>query len=248
MSTAAINAALLAGAREADGVEVVAVASRDRETAQRYARVHGIERAHGGYDALLADPAVEVVYVSLPNSLHLESTSRALAAGKHVLCEKPLGRRAGAVEQAFELAERHGLVLMGAFMLRHHPQTKRLAELVAGGAIGRLPAILAAFCISVEDPANVRLHAGLDGGALMDVGCYCVSGARLLTGEPERASAARCSAATGSTSRSPRRCASPETSSRTSTPPWRARPATGSRWSVTRGRWRWRIRGCARRP
>jgi predicted dehydrogenase len=189
LSTAGINAALLEGAREADGVEVVAVASRDRETAERYARAHGIERAHGGYDALLADPAVEVVYVSLPNSLHLEWTSRALAAGKHVLCEKPLGRRASAVEQAFELAERHGLLLMEGFMFRHNPQTRRLAELVAGGAIGRLRMIAAAFRIDVDDPANVRLRAALDGGALMDVGCYCVSAARLLAGEPERVTA-----------------------------------------------------------
>jgi len=189
MSTASINEKLLAGAREADDVEVVAVASRDGEAAKRYASAHGIARAHAGYDALLADPDVDVVYISLPNSLHLEWASRALLAGKHVLCEKPLGRRAAAVSEAFDLAEREGRVLMEAFMFRHNPQTQRLAQLVEEGAIGRLRTITAAFRINVADPANVRLRTALDGGALMDLGCYCVSAARLLAGEPMRVSA-----------------------------------------------------------
>ena len=189
MSTARINRLFLAGARESRDVEVVAVASRDGASAERYAREHGIARAHDGYDALLADPDVEVVYISLPNSLHLEWTVRALEAGKHVLCEKPLARRAADVEAAFDVAEREGRLLMEAFMYRHNPQTRRLTELVGDGAVGRVRLIRAAFSFVAGDAGNVRLQAGLDGGALMDVGCYCVSGARLIGGEPERVSA-----------------------------------------------------------
>jgi predicted dehydrogenase len=189
LSTARINRLFLAGAREASGVEVVAVASRERHHAERYAREHGIARAHGGYDALLADPEVEAVYVSLPNSLHLPWAERALKAGKHVLCEKPLSRRVADVNGAFDVAEREGRLLMEAFMYRHNPQTRRLTELVADGAVGRVRMVRAAFSFVAGDPADVRLTTELDGGALMDVGCYCVSGARLIGGEPTRVSA-----------------------------------------------------------
>jgi xylose dehydrogenase (NAD/NADP) len=189
MSTARINRLFLAGVRASAEAEAVAVASRDRAGAERYAREHGIARAHGSYEALLADPEVEVVYISLPNSLHLEWTVRALEAGKHVLCEKPLGRRATEVRAAFDIAEREGRVLMEAFMYRHHPQTRRLVELVDAGAVGRVRMIQAAFSFRTEDPADVRLQVAFDGGALMDVGCYCVSAARLIGGEPERVSA-----------------------------------------------------------
>ena len=189
MSTAAINRLFLAGARQAAGVEIVAVASRDHAIAERYAREQGIERAHGGYDALLADPGVDVVYISLPNALHVEWAVRALEAGKHVLCEKPLGRRSAEVSRAFDVAEREGRLLMEAFMYRHNPQTRRLHELVADGAVGRVRMIRTAFSFVAGDPVNVRLRTALDGGALMDVGCYCVSGSRLLAGEPWRVSA-----------------------------------------------------------
>jgi predicted dehydrogenase len=189
MSTARINRLFLAGARQAADVDIVAVASRDRRNAEAYAREQGIERAHGGYDALLADPEVDVVYISLPNSLHVEWTVRTLEAGKHVLCEKPLGRRTADVERAFDVAEREGRLLMEAFMYRHNPQTHRLSELVAAGAVGRVRMIRSAFSFAVDDIANVRLSGGLDGGALMDVGCYCVNGARLIGGEPERVTA-----------------------------------------------------------
>jgi predicted dehydrogenase len=189
ISTAHINRLFLAGAREATDVEIVAVASRDRARAERYARENGVARAHGSYDALLADPDVEAVYISLPNSLHVEWSIRALQAGKHVLCEKPLSRRAGDVQRAFDTADQNDRLLMEAFMYRHHPQTRRLVELIDEGAIGRVRVIRAAFGFVAHDPGNVRLQAALDGGALMDVGCYCVSGTRLLAGEPERVSA-----------------------------------------------------------
>jgi D-xylose 1-dehydrogenase (NADP+, D-xylono-1,5-lactone-forming) len=191
LSTARINEQLLAGARPSDLVDVVAVASRDRARADAYAREHGIERAYGSYDGLIADPEVDAVYVSLPNSLHVEWSIRALEAGKHVLSEKPLTRRPDEAERAFDAAERAGRVLMEAFMYRHHPQTRRIKQLVDEGAIGELRAMRAAFSFDLlasRNAADVRLNAELDGGSLMDVGCYCVSGARLLAGEPERVS------------------------------------------------------------
>jgi len=189
LSTARVNRLVLAGARESDRVKVIALASRDSARAAAYAGEHGIERAYGGYDALLRDPDVDAVYISLPNSLHLEWTLRALGAGKHVLCEKPLSRRATKVEQAFEVAERAGLVLSEGFMWRHHPQTKELSRLVVEGAIGRLRMIRASFSFqlaAVHGAGDARFQPELDGGSLMDVGSYCVNAARLLAGEPER--------------------------------------------------------------
>jgi xylose dehydrogenase (NAD/NADP) len=189
MSTADINRLFLAGAREAEGVQLLAVASRDRERADAYAREQGIERAYGDYEAMLQDPDVEAVYIPLPNSLHVEWTIKALEAGKHVLCEKPLSRRAADVERAFDVAAQNDRLVMEAFMYRHNPQTRRLTELIDDGAVGRLRMIRAAFGFVTNDPANVRLKSALEGGALMDVGCYCVSAARLIAGEPERVSA-----------------------------------------------------------
>jgi D-xylose 1-dehydrogenase (NADP+, D-xylono-1,5-lactone-forming) len=185
LSTANINDKLLPGAKASPDLEVLGVASRNGERAEAYARERGIERAYGSYEELLADPDIEALYISLPNSMHVEWSIQALAAGKHVLCEKPLSRHPEDVERAFDAAHRNGLVLMEAFMYRHNPQTRRLAELVEGGAIGRLRLVRAAFSFPLADAANVRLNAELEGGGLMDVGCYCVSGSRLLAGEPE---------------------------------------------------------------
>ncbi len=186
LSTADINRKLLAGAAESAEVDVVAVASRELERARAFAERHGIPRAYGSYEELLADPDVEAVYVPLPNTLHVDWSIRALEAGKHVLCEKPLDRRPEAVERAFDAAERAGRLLAEAFMYRHHPQTARLAELVRSGAIGELRLVRSAFSYALFDEANIRLRPEVEGGALMDVGCYCVSGSRLLAGEPER--------------------------------------------------------------
>ena len=140
LSTARINDKFIAGVAESQQSAVLAVASRDHVRAEHYASERGIERAYDSYEALLADSDVEAVYISLPNALHLEWTGRALEAGKHVLCEKPLSRRAADVRAAFDLAERHDRLLMEAFMYRHHPQTARLVDLVRSGAIGRLRA------------------------------------------------------------------------------------------------------------
>jgi D-xylose 1-dehydrogenase (NADP+, D-xylono-1,5-lactone-forming) len=185
LSTARINEAIIEGARQSERTAIVAVASRDQARADTYARERGLARAHGSYDDLLADDDIEVVYNSLPNSLHVEWTIRALEAGKHVLCEKPLDRRVEAVERAFDTAERSGRLLMEAFMYRHHPQTRKAAELVRGGAIGELRQLRSRFSWTLEDVTDVRLFPELDGGALMDLGCYCISMQRLLAGEPE---------------------------------------------------------------
>jgi xylose dehydrogenase (NAD/NADP) len=136
LSTAKINGAFLAGVRSSPEVDVLGVASRTGEAAERYAKQHGIERAYGGYAAMLADPDIEAVYISLPNALHIEWTVRALQAGKHVLCEKPLTRYAARAEDAFEVAEREHRWLMEAFMYRHR-------------RCGRSPA---------DDPGHVQLQ------------------------------------------------------------------------------------------
>jgi D-xylose 1-dehydrogenase (NADP+, D-xylono-1,5-lactone-forming) len=185
LSTAKINQRVLPEARASSELEVIAVASRSEEAAAAYAGEEGIERAYGSYEALLDDADVEAVYVPLPNSLHVEWAIRALEAGKHVLCEKPLARRAAEVERAFDAAERADRILMEAFMYRHHPQTERARELVAEGAIGELRVVRSAFGFTLDERENVRLRANLDGGSLMDVGCYCVSATRLFAGEPE---------------------------------------------------------------
>jgi D-xylose 1-dehydrogenase (NADP+, D-xylono-1,5-lactone-forming) len=186
LSTARINRLVVAPARESDKVEITAVASRDADRAAAYAQEWDIPHAYGSYEELLADPEIDAIYNPLPNSLHVEWSIRALEAGKHVLCEKPLSRHPEDVERAFDVAEGAGLVLSEAFMYRHNPQTARLVELVRGGAVGDVRVVRAAFSFTITDAANIRLAADLEGGALMDVGCYCLSGSRLIAGEPER--------------------------------------------------------------
>jgi xylose dehydrogenase (NAD/NADP) len=188
VSTARINDKVLAGAREADGVDVVAVASRDRARGEEFAARHAIPRVHGSYEDLLADADVEAVYIPLPNSLHVPWSIKALEAGKHVLCEKPLTRRVADAETAFDAAEQAGRVLMEGFMWRYHHQTRELAHLAAEVAPLRVVRAAFGFRLPDADTANVRLQPELDGGALMDVGCYCLSALRLLCGEPERVS------------------------------------------------------------
>jgi D-xylose 1-dehydrogenase (NADP+, D-xylono-1,5-lactone-forming) len=188
LSTARINDALLRGIEAIPDATAYAVASRDAERASAYAQRKGIERAYGSYEQLLADPEVDVVYISLPNGMHVQWTRRALEAGKHVLCEKPLSRSPAEVESLFDLAAARDLYLSEAFMYRHHPQTKRLKELVDTGVIGTLRLIRGTFSFTC-DPADPRMRSDQDGGGLMDVGCYPVSMARYLAGEPDRVSA-----------------------------------------------------------
>src|SRR3954451_9141807 len=186
LSTANITGALLGSGHG----EFAAVASRSTDRAEAFAREHGIPRAHGSYEALLADPEVDAVYVPLPNGMHVDWTVQALRAGKHVLCEKPMDRRPARVAEAFDAAEAAGLVLSEAFMWRHNPQTVRLRALLDEGVIGNPRLVRASFSSPLAASVDVRLDAALDGGALMDVGCYCVSGARLVVGgEPLSVSA-----------------------------------------------------------
>jgi xylose dehydrogenase (NAD/NADP) len=191
LSTAHINDAILEGARRSDVAEVVAVSSRDPGRAEAYARERGIERAHGSYEALLADPEIEVVYIALPNALHVEWAIRAVEAGKHVLCEKPLAVDPAEVERAFDAAERAGRLLMEGFMYRHQPQAKRLAELARDGTIGEVRLVRSQFSFTLTRTEDVRWLANLGGGALLDVGCYCVNALRLIAGEPAAVSAQR---------------------------------------------------------
>ena len=159
LSTARINDALMEGARGTDAAEIVAVASRDAGRAEAYAGGHGIARFYGSYDALLADPEIDAVYNPLPNGMHVEWSVRALEAGKHVLCEKPLSRRAADASAAFDAADAAGRVLAEAFMWRHLPQTRRLRELLDEGAIGRLRAIRSSFSFPLARPGDIRFKA-----------------------------------------------------------------------------------------
>jgi D-xylose 1-dehydrogenase (NADP+, D-xylono-1,5-lactone-forming) len=187
LSTADINRKLIPGAKASPKVDLVAVASRDQARADAYAREWEIGRAYSSYDVLLADPEIEAVYISLPNTMHCEWSIRALEAGKHVLCEKPMSRHADEVEAAFAAAERAGRFLSEAFMYRHNPQTKKVRALLDEGAIGELRLVRSAFSYTLYDHDNIRLRTDVEGGALMDVGCYSVSGSRLCGGEPEPA-------------------------------------------------------------
>lgn len=189
LSTALINEAIIAGAAETSDVDVIAVASRDEGRARSYADAHGLERAYGSYEGLLADSDVEAVYISLPNSLHVEWTVRALERGKHVLVEKPFSRHPDEVEEAFDRADGAGLVLSEGFMWRHHPQTRRLVELIDEGIAGRIRVVRTTFAFDLateRGTGDTRFDPALDGGALMDVGCYCIGGLRLVAGEPVR--------------------------------------------------------------
>jgi predicted dehydrogenase len=185
ISTADINRKVIPGAHASPAVDLVAVASRDQARADAYAKAWEITRAYGSYEALLADNEIEAVYISLPNTMHCEWSIKALEAGKHVLCEKPMSRHTDEVEAAFDAAERTGKLLSEAFMYRHNPQTKRAKQLVADGAIGELRLVRSTFSYSLYDEDNIRLRTDVEGGALMDVGCYNVSGSRLFGGEPE---------------------------------------------------------------
>jgi predicted dehydrogenase len=192
-----IAARFMRHANEAVNARVVAVGSRDRDRASQFAARFGIANVHGSYEDLLADPGIDGVYVSTPNSLHHPWTMKALAAGKHVLCEKPYTRTPAEVGEAFDLAESAGLVLMEGLMWRHTAQARLMCELLA--EIGELRAIRSTFSFRSEGPRAdaLLLRADLHGGSLMDVGCYCVSGARLLGGEPLAVVGEQTLAATG---------------------------------------------------
>lgn len=168
-----------------------AVASRTSARAQEFAAKHGVARAHGSYGELFADPEVDAVYISTPHPVHCADVLAAVKAGKHVLCEKPLGVTAAECRRMVVAAKRAGVVLLEAFMYRTHPQTLKLQELVASGVIGRVSAVRSVFTFDLSvlpiTGHNVRLDPALRGGSLYDVGGYCINVSRMLAGgEPDR--------------------------------------------------------------
>jgi D-xylose 1-dehydrogenase (NADP+, D-xylono-1,5-lactone-forming) len=182
LSTAAINRAVITPLRVSTRNQLEAVASRDRARAQRYAAEWGIPRALGSYEAMLGDPEIDVVYISLPNSMHAEWAIKAAAAGKHVLCEKPLAISVEEVDAIAAAASRAGVVVAEAFMYRHHPQTLKVQRLISGGDIGQLRVIRGGFTFMIANPEDVRLKPALGGGSIWDVGCYPISYARAVVG------------------------------------------------------------------
>ena len=180
IGTGGILDRFLPGAALASAIEVVAIASRDPDRARGAAAGRGIPQAHGSYEALLADTAVDAVYICLPNSMHHDWTMRSLDAGKHVLCEKPYSTDPAEVAAANDLAEARQLVLTEGFMWRHGPHALRFVEELP--RVGELRTIRSTFSFRIESEADIRLSAELAGGSLMDVGTYCVSASRLLAG------------------------------------------------------------------
>lgn len=172
-------------------VRVVAVGSRQAQTAQAFAQQHGIGRHHGSYDALLADAEVDAVYIPLPNSLHAEWAIAAASHGKHVLCEKPLALNEADVRAMFDAARRHGVMLLESFPYYFQPQTGRLVALLHSGAIGTVRSVQSSFGFMLANAAtNIRLQPALGGGALLDAGCYALSIIRLAMGDaPQRVQA-----------------------------------------------------------
>lgn len=182
LSTARINRALIPPLRASARNQLVAVASRTQESAEKYAREWKIPRALGSYEALLADPEIDVIYNSLPNHLHAEWTIKAVEAGKHVLCEKPLALNVQEVDAIRDAARRHGRVVTEAFMYRHHPQTLDVQELVRNGSLGDLRLIRGAYTYMLSREGDVRLDLVMGGGSIWDVGCYPISYARSVIG------------------------------------------------------------------
>jgi predicted dehydrogenase len=191
LSTADIAVAkVIPGMRRGERSEVLAIASRDGERAKAVAASLAIPRAYGSYEALLADPDIDAVYVPLPNHLHAEWSIAAARAGKHVLCEKPLALTAAEAQRIVDACRDAGVVLMEAFMYRQHPSWIAVRELIAAGRIGRLQAVDSWFSYYNDDPANIRNILDIGGGALYDIGCYCVNLSRMLFGEEPRRVAA----------------------------------------------------------
>ena len=188
LSTANIaRTKVVPGMLRAERCEVVAVGSRDAVAARRFADDLGIARAHGSYEALLADPDVDAVYLPVPNHLHLDWTIAAARAGKHVLCEKPLAMTAADAQLMVETCEREGVRLMEAFMYRLHPSWQAVRELLADGRIGRVVSVQSWFSYFNDDPSNIRNILDAGGGALFDIGCYNVNLSRMVMGdEPTR--------------------------------------------------------------
>jgi predicted dehydrogenase len=183
IATGVIARAFARGVAHSRNGRIVAVGSRSEETAHAFAREFHVSRAYGSYEALLADPEVHAVYIATPHPQHVEWVVKAAQAGKHVLCEKPIGLTLAEAVTAVQACRAHNVLLMEAFMYRCHPQTAKLVELVRSGAIGRVRLIQAAFGYSAKFDAKNRFFSReLGGGGILDVGCYPVSFSRLIAG------------------------------------------------------------------
>ncbi len=184
LSTARINRALIPPLHKSVRNQLIAVASRDELRAQQYAREWNIPQAYGSYEALLNDPDIDVIYNSLPNHLHAEWTIKAAQAGKHVLCEKPIGLSVDEVDAIIRAAKENNVVIAEAFMYRHHPQTKKVLELVKAGEIGNLVTLHGSFTYTIDEDHldDIRLTPEYGGGSIWDVNCYPISFFRALIG------------------------------------------------------------------
>ncbi|MEM6646445.1 MAG: Gfo/Idh/MocA family oxidoreductase [Bacteroidota bacterium] len=187
LSTARINRSLIPAIRASGRSRLIGVASRSTERAQAYAEDWGIEQSYGSYAAMLADPNIHVVYNALPNHLHVEWTIKAVEAGKHVLCEKPIALTPADVTAIADAAKSHGRIVTEGFMYRHHARTKHVQRLLAEGILGELVLVKGAFTFTIADVHKIRLDPAMGGGSLWDVGCYPVSFARMVTGEEPEA-------------------------------------------------------------
>lgn len=180
---ARINRKVIPALHASKNGEVVGIASRDEAKAKKQAEAYNVPQAFGSYEALLASPDVDAVYIPLPNSLHLEWTLKALGAGKHVLCEKPLATTPAEGEQIRRKADETGLEVLEGFMYRFHPRFELLLELLQRKIVGDVTFIRVAHSFAVSGAGNIRLSSALGGGALLDVGCYCANVSRTVTGE-----------------------------------------------------------------
>jgi D-xylose 1-dehydrogenase (NADP+, D-xylono-1,5-lactone-forming) len=183
LSTARINRALMTPLRNSQRNHLLGVASRSEERAVEYAAEWEIPRAYGTYQALLDDPDIDIIYISLPNSLHHHWSVEAARAGKNVLCEKPLALSVEEVDSIAEAARMHGVTVAEAFMYRHHPQTLRIQEMVGQGELGDVRYVRGSFSFPLQDPEDVRLSPHLGGGAIWDLGCYPISYIRTIFGD-----------------------------------------------------------------
>jgi len=182
-AAAIVPMALTKPAQNVPEVQITAIAARDPQRAEKFARKHHIPRVHKTYNDLLTDPKIDAIYNPLPNSLHAEWTIRALRAGKHVLCEKPFASNAREAMGMADAAKATGKVLSEGFAYRYHPLTARIKDVIQSGELGRLKRIEARFCFLLPSPGNIRFRYDLAGGALMDTGCYPISLVRYLVGE-----------------------------------------------------------------
>ncbi len=182
LSTARINRAVIPPIRNSKRNRLTAVASRSQDKADAYAREWKIGRAYGSYEALLADPEIDVIYNSLPNHMHAEWSIKAMRAGKNVLCEKPLAQNVEEVDAMAQAAHETGKVLTEAFMYRHHEQTLKVIEIAKSGRLGEVQLVRGAFRYTLRREGDIRAREETGGGSIWDVGCYPISYARAVIG------------------------------------------------------------------